>query len=106
MQILLQLSIMDVVFPLCHSKSGGTIMKKQKYIKYMYLPAAILNVLLNFVFIPLWGASGAAFASLITQIATSVILPLCIKATRPNAKLMLEAIILKDVFNGKQKNNI
>lgn len=27
---------MDVVFPLCHSKSGGTIMKKQKYIKFLF----------------------------------------------------------------------
>ena len=80
--------------------------EKQKYIKYMYLPAAIINVLLNLAFIPLWGASGAAVASLITQIFTSIILPLCIKATRPNAKLMLEAIFLIDVFNKKQKNNI
>ena len=44
------------------------------------------------------GAPGAALASLITQIFTSIILPYCIKDLRPNAKLMIEAIILKDVF--------
>lgn len=79
---------------------------KQKYLKYIYLTAAILNVGLNFLMIPLWGASGAALASLITQIFTSIILPLFIKDLRPNAKLMLEAIILKDVFPKKNSNLI
>ena len=73
--------------------------EKQKHLKYMYVVAAILNVILNFLFIPMWGAPGAAFASLITQIFTSIILPYCIKELRPNAKLMIEAILLKDVFN-------
>ena len=74
---------------------------KQKYLKYLYISAAILNVVFNLIFIPLWGASGAAFASLLTQIGTSIILPCFIKALRPNVKLMLEAIILKDVFPKK-----
>ncbi len=68
---------------------------KQKYLKYMYGCAAVMNVLLNFVFIPLWGASGAAFASLVTQIFTSIVLPLFFKEIRPNAKLMLEAITFR-----------
>ena len=72
--------------------------EKQKYLKYMYVFAAILNIAINSVLIPLWGPSGAAFASLVTQVFTSIILPYCIKELRPNAKLMLEAIILKDVF--------
>ena len=71
---------------------------KQRYLKYMYLGAAILNVPLNALLIPMWGASGAAFASLITQIFTSIILPLFFKEMRPNAKLMLDAILLKGVF--------
>lgn len=75
---------------------------KQKYLKYMYVPAIIINVVLNYFTIPYWGASGAAFASLITQIFTSIILPLFIKDLRPNAKLMLEAIILKDVIPKKK----
>lgn len=72
--------------------------EKQKYLKYMYIGAALMNVALNTAMIPFWGASGAALASLITQMFTSIVLPLCIKDLRPNAKLMLEAIILKDVF--------
>ena len=78
---------------------------KQKYLKYLYLTAAIINVILNFLLIPTWGASGAAFASLVTQIFTSIILPLFIKDLLPNAKLMLEAIILKDVFTKNKKVN-
>ena len=72
--------------------------EKQKYLKYMYIFAAIINIGLNIPFIYLWGPTGAAIASLLTQISTSIILPFCIKDLRPNAKLMLEAIILKNVF--------
>lgn len=71
---------------------------KQKYLKYIYVCAAVLNVILNFIFIPIWGASGAAFASLITQIFTSIILPSLIKPLRANSKLMIEAILLKNTF--------
>ena len=71
---------------------------KQKYLKYLYCVAAILNVALNLLLIPVWGAAGAALASLITQIFTSIVLPLFIKDLRENAKLMLESICLKGVF--------
>ena len=70
---------------------------KQKYLKYIYMCAACLNVGLNALMIPGMGAVGAALASLITQLFTSILLPLCIRELRPNAKLMLEAITLKDI---------
>lgn len=70
---------------------------KQKYLKYMYFSAAMLNIILNYLFIPRWGAVGAAWASLITQIFTSIVIPMFIKDMRSNVKLMLEAFILKDV---------
>ena len=72
----------------------------QKYLKYMYFGAAIINVCLNYVLIPLWGASGAALASLITQLFTSIVLPMCFKGMRPNVKLMIDAILLKGVMPG------
>ena len=74
----------------------------QKYLKHIYFGAAACNVVLNLILIPLWGASGAALASLISQILTSIVLPLFIKDLRPNAKLMLEAILLKGVFPHKK----
>lgn len=70
---------------------------KQKYLKYMYFSAALVNILLNYIFIPLWGASGAAFASLLTQILTSIVLPCFIKDLRPNVRLMLDALLLRDL---------
>ena len=76
--------------------------EKQNYLKYMYVSAAVINIGLNLVLIPLWGAVGAAVASLITQICTSIVLPFFVKGFRPNVKLMLEAIFLKDVFPSKQ----
>lgn len=70
---------------------------KQKYLKYMYACAAVINILLNLIFIPLWGTKGAALASLITQVFTSIIIPYIIPDTRENAKMMISAICLKGI---------
>ncbi len=72
--------------------------RKQKYLKYLYGFSAVLNVVLNLFFVPSLGASGAAIASLLTQISTIFVFPLCIKEFRPNIKLMVEAICLKGLF--------
>lgn len=69
----------------------------QKYLKYMYFSAAIANIIINLIFIPIWGAAGAAVASLLTQILTGMVLPCFIKQMRPNVKLMAEAFILKGI---------
>lgn len=71
---------------------------RQKYLKYMYGCAAIMNVLLNLLLIPHMGAVGAALASLITQILTTIVLPMFFREMRPNAKLMIDAICFRDVF--------
>lgn len=70
---------------------------QQKYLKYIYGCAAILNVVMNLLLIPHIGTIGAAIATLVTQIFTSIVLPLFFKPLRPNAKLMLEAILLKNL---------
>lgn len=70
---------------------------KQRYLKYMYASAAILNVILNYFMIPKWGASGAAVASLITQICTSILLPCLIKDMRSNVRLIIEALGLRGI---------
>lgn len=74
---------------------------KQKYLKYLYCGAAVINVVLNAVMIPAYGTVGAAVASLITQISTTVLIPALIPALRPNARLMLDALMLKDVLPKK-----
>lgn len=70
---------------------------KQKYLKYIYISAAICNIVLNIVCIPVWGATGAALASLITQISTTMIIPFFIKDLRRNSELMIEGICLKNI---------
>lgn len=71
---------------------------KQKYLTPIYIGAAATNVLLNALMIPAWGASGAAAASLITQITTIFVFPSLVRGLRPNAKMMLDAILLKNVL--------
>lgn len=70
---------------------------KQKYLKYMYASAALINIILNYIMIPNWGATGAAIASLITQISTSILLPCLIKDMRPNIRLIIDAFFFKGV---------
>lgn len=70
---------------------------KQRYLKYLYFSSAVLNVILNIIFIPKYGAVGAAIASLISQISTVVIVPFFIKALKENSIMIVEAILFKGV---------
>ena len=78
---------------------------QQKHLFKVYAMAAAGNVVLNYCLIPVWGASGAAAASLITQILTGFVLPFFIKGLRENAILMLESFMLKDVLPTRNKNS-
>lgn len=71
---------------------------KQNYQNILYAGAAVLNVVLNYMLIPVLGPSGAAIASLVTQIFTTIVLPAIFPPLRANVKLMMEAIALKNVF--------
>ena len=71
---------------------------RQKYLKYIYLFAAILNVGLNFAFIPFLKGVGASLASVITQLFTCIVLPLLIKGLRRNVILMFKGIVLPFSF--------
>lgn len=70
---------------------------KQKHLTWLYVGAAAINCSLNLMLIPTMGATGAAWASLLTQVSTAIILPLIIKPLRPNVKLMIDALMLRDI---------
>ena len=53
---------------------GVTLTNKTKYISYANSCAAVLNVVLNFIFIPKFGMIGAAIASLISFVVRTIIL--------------------------------
>ncbi len=72
---------------------------KQKYSVWIYIFAALSNIVLNVFFIPAWGASGAALASLLTQMITVFVVPMLIKPLRRNSVIMLQAI----AFQGMKK---
>lgn len=71
---------------------------RQKDLVWVYLAAAMSNVLLNFLLIPAFGASGAAAASLSAQVVTTVIVPFFLPGLRENGRLMLDAVLLKGVW--------
>ncbi len=75
--------------------------EKQKYLIWIYISAAVVNIVLNIFMIPLWGPSGAALASLAAQITTTLIVPFFIKPLRKNSLLILDAILLRGL---KRKN--
>lgn len=68
---------------------------RQKCLLPIYMISAATNIILNYMLIPLFGAPGAAFASLITQVTTILVVPLFIREIKENSVLMLDAIRLK-----------
>ena len=70
---------------------------KQKYLKYIYVSSAVCNVILNLLFIPRWGTVGAAAATLVTQMLTTVVIPFFIKNLRRNSVMILEGIFFRGI---------
>lgn len=64
----------------------------QKYSFYRTLAGAIINVVLNFIFIPKFGVSGAAWATLGSQAVASVLFNLSNSKTRPIFYMQIKAI--------------
>lgn len=75
---------------------------KNKYVKYYLAIGAVINLVLNAVLIPSMGINGAAIATLITQITTSVIAPLLFKETRIHSRIVLDAFLLRWFFEKKK----
>ena len=69
--------------------------KKQQYLWRINLCGAVANVVLNAILIPIWGIMGAAFASLVTQFFTNVIVGFLIKPIRRNNTLMLTGLDIR-----------
>lgn len=81
----------------------------QKYLWRINLYGVVANVLLNVLLIPRLGASGAALASLITQVFTNVIVGFMIKPIRRNNYLLLRGMdfrvlwsYAKELLEGKK----
>ena len=73
--------------------------QKQKYLWIINLSGALLNIALNAALIPLWGACGAAVASLATQFFANFILGFVIKPLRESNRLLLIGLHPRFVYN-------
>lgn len=72
--------------------------KKQKYLPMINLSGVLLNIVMNAVMIPVWGACGAAFASFLTQMFMNLIFGFIFKPIRKNNSLLLKGISPKFFF--------
>ncbi len=66
--------------------------EKQKYLPWINLSGVLLNIVMNFFMIPMWGACGAAVASLLTQVFMNFIFGFIFRPVRKNNMLMLRGI--------------
>lgn len=90
----LRIAIWCETFSMIGSARGIWILceNKNKYVKYYLAIGALVNLVLNYVMIPVLGINGAAIATLITQITTSLIAPILFSETRIHTKIVIEAI--------------
>lgn len=65
---------------------------KQKYLPVINVIGASANVLLNLLFIPILGATGAALASVCTQFFTNFVLSLIFKSMRPVGFIIIKSL--------------
>lgn len=70
----------------------------QRYNMFYVGAGAIINIVLNYLLIPVVGGYGAALATLMSQVTVAIIAPLFIKPTRISAIMMLKAFKLEGVL--------
>lgn len=73
--------------------------EKQSILWKLNLMGALLNALINALLIPIWGACGAALASVATQIFTNFILGFIYKPLRENNRLILAGLHPRTVLS-------
>lgn len=101
----LQLTVWYTTFSYVGSARNVWILAEgqQKHLWVLNLAGAVMNVALNFIFIPIWGILGAAFASLVTQIFTNVFMNMMIPSIRRTNLLMLKGLNPKLLFEMLKK---
>ncbi len=71
---------------------------KLKYVQIFSISSVVINIILNYFLIKYIGITGAAYATLITSIAITMIVPSIFKETRKYPLFILQALRMKD-FN-------
>lgn len=97
---ILSISVWAGTFAMLGSARGTWLVCEglQKY-TMMYVGAgAIINIILNYIFIPLLGGYGAAVATLASQITVAMVAPAFIKETRISSIMMIRAFKLEGII--------
>ena len=71
---------------------------KTKWVQLTTMLGAIINILLNYILIPKYSVSGAAAASLITQVVVNFIILRFIPSLKENFYIICDAILLRGVL--------
>ncbi|HEY3405589.1 MAG TPA: flippase [Ohtaekwangia sp.] len=95
--IILAIHIWTGIFVFQGSARGYWLVTEglQVYGMYYTSAACLLNVILNYWFIPLHGPYGAAIATLISQFCSVIVFPLLFKKTRNSSIQLLKSFIWK-----------
>lgn len=90
----LQILIWQTAFSYMGAVRNVWILAEEKYSRLwiINLCGALVNIALNLFLIPLWGACGAAAASVLTQIVANFVIGFIMKDIRPNNYLMLAGL--------------
>ena len=72
---------------------------KQRYLWIINALGACLNVVLNLIMIPHWGAMGASIASVATQMFTNFILGFILPPIRDNNKILMKSLNPKLIYD-------
>jgi O-antigen/teichoic acid export membrane protein len=86
---------------------GGWILNENLQIySFMYLAMAlIVNVTLNYYWIPLFGVVGAAYATVVSQAAAVLIIPSVFRKTRISSLMIMKALLLVPSLLRLKKGN-
>ena len=92
--LVLKIDVWMLAFSCMGSVRNVWILAEEKHslLWVINLCGVVANILLNAVMIPIWGASGAAIASVITQFVTNFVVGFCIKPLRRNNILLLQGL--------------
>lgn len=72
---------------------------KQRWVWVINLSGVLANIVVNLLLIPIWGATGAALASLCTQVFANVVVSYLIPDIRRNTHLMCKGLDIRQLIN-------
>ena len=96
----LRILVWQLAFSYMGSVRNIWILAEEKYslLWRINMAGAIVNVILNALLIPYWGACGAALASVVTQIMTNFVMGFFLKPIRENNHLLVEGLRLRSLI--------